>query len=69
MLFCGTCHPEKVAQLYIGQTYALRCPKCCKHDKGTWILTEGFMGYREGFKSEACLAGCGTILKEEQLLG
>jgi hypothetical protein len=66
-MLCANC--DDTSKLIIGQTYQLRCSRCCSHNKGTWTVTESFAGYREGFKTEVCSNGCGTILKEEQLLG
>lgn len=37
------------------------CPRCCKHDRGFWPLTEGYAGYAAGDRF-CCLGGCGYSL-------
>ena len=65
---CRICNPAVVAALPLGRAFKLRCPECCTHHDGTWVLTDVFQGYREGFKTEVCNLGCGQIIREEQLL-
>lgn len=40
--------------------HKMKCPYCCKHDKGWWKLTENYSGYIEGGDNRCCKAGCGT---------
>lgn len=68
-MLCGNCDVEQVAELPRGKAYLIRCEKCCHHAAhGMWTVTENFVSYREGFKTDVC-KGCGTVMREEQLLG
>lgn len=67
-MICNTCDREGCAKLPLGKSFLLRCPRCCSHKQGVWLITEGFVGYREGFNTWVCSAGCGQIMKEEQIL-
>jgi len=40
--------------------HSIICDACCPHDKGRWLLTEDFSGYREGQETWCCTRGCGT---------
>ena len=56
------CHQD-VSVLPRGATYALMCKKCCKHDRGSWEISEGFQSYRKGFITKVC-KGCGRIAEQ-----
>lgn len=40
------------------------CEACCPHDKGWWLLSEGYAGYVEGEDTECCTRGCGFTRKQ-----
>jgi len=67
-LLCNTCNAHACRALPFGRAFKLRCPECCPHDDGVWLLTDVFQGYREGFNTWVCNKGCGQIMREEQLL-
>ena len=57
MLFA--CHDD-ISVLPRGATYGLKCEKCCTHDFGSWVISEGYQSYKEGFITRCCM-GCGMI--------
>ena len=68
-MYCAKCDRAAAIRLPRGSTYRLVCPRCCTHHKrGLYEAGEHTVGYREGFRTWVCSGGCGTILKEEQLL-
>ena len=56
------CH-EDISVLPRGATYVLMCEKCCKHDRGDWVIGEGYQSYREGFITKLC-KGCGKLTEQ-----
>ena len=44
-----------------GTPHSTICNLCCLHDRGWWMLTEG---YGENNGKWCCKAGCGKILEE-----
>ncbi len=64
-MLCAKC--DDTTKLRRGDTYLLRCQRCCQHTQGEWLITENFAGYRRGFRSYACANGCGAVLREEAI--
>jgi hypothetical protein len=55
---CPKCHGT--GEYMYDHNHGTICNECCRHDRGWWLLTQGYSGWREGRETWCCVAGCGT---------
>jgi len=68
---CSACKGRGWVAIDIGRSIGRSkpCARCCKHDKGGWLLTDAHSGYEPGHDTYACKNGCGTIVKQVRTSG
>lgn len=55
---CPKCHGT--GKYMYDHNHGTICDLCCQHDRGWWLLTEGYAGWRPGRETWCCRAGCGA---------
>lgn len=66
-MVCVKCHGT--GWFNYDDNHATVCNACCTHDKGRWLLTHQYAGYKKGHFCLCCLNGCGHVIYINKLDG
>ena len=61
MSLCPICH--NLGHYNYDGNHSKPCARCCPHDQGWWLLTEGHAGYLPGADNGCCRV-CGQLRRE-----